>query len=172
MHALPALQHGTCIGGKLTRSKAAFFGTALDYTKKFTRPGTAAQRAFSANAGKNVTLAFLNAAYSAPLINQVRLLSGLCQQTRRRGCLVTPTGCLAAHGTQALLLCWAVYSASSARRGWQHCSAAASIGQHANVLTFFTDAALQGTTDLLQDGRLIEDYYFEDDKEHHGRRHG
>lgn len=80
MHALAPLQHGTCIGGKLTRSKAAFFGTALDYTKKFTRPGTAAQRAFSDNAGKNVTLAFLNAAYSAPLINQVRLLSGLCRK--------------------------------------------------------------------------------------------
>jgi hypothetical protein len=30
---------------------------------------------------------------------------------------------------------------------------------------------LQGTTDLSQDGRLVEDYYFEDDKENHGR-HG
>ena len=33
-------------------------------------------------------------------------------------------------------------------------------------------AALQGTTDLSQDGRLVEDYYFEDDKENHGRHHG
>jgi hypothetical protein len=73
VHVVPLPpQHGTCIGGKLTRSKAAFFGTGLAYVKKFTKPGTAAQRAFSANAGKNVTLEFLNAAYSAPLINQVR----------------------------------------------------------------------------------------------------
>jgi ribonuclease I len=92
-------KHGTCVGGKLTRSKAAYFSTGLEYVKKFTQPGTAAQRAFSDNAGKNVTLEFLNAAYSAPLINQ-------------------------------------------------------------------------GTTDLSQDGRLVEDYYFEDDKESHGRHHG
>jgi hypothetical protein len=70
--APPPLQHGTCVGGKLTRSKAAYFSTGLEYVKKFTKPGTAAQRAFSDNAGKNVTLEFLNAAYSAPLINQVR----------------------------------------------------------------------------------------------------
>lgn len=69
------LQHGTCVGGKLTRSKSAYFATGLEYVKKFTKPGTAAQRAFSDNAGKNVTLAFLNAAYSAPLINQVWLLA-------------------------------------------------------------------------------------------------
>ena len=68
----PPLQHGTCVGGKLTRSKTLYYGTGLEYVKKFTKAGTAAQKAFSANAGKNVTLEYLNAAYSAPLINQVR----------------------------------------------------------------------------------------------------
>jgi hypothetical protein len=59
--------------------------------KKYTKPGTAAQRAFSANAGKNVTIEYLNAAYSAPLINQVRLVYLAAALPRCGVCVVAST---------------------------------------------------------------------------------